>query len=208
MSFLFVFSAKLVKSQFRYVPGKINTPYGVIKTTNMEYSPRFYFSRKKDTLVSWGIFSSGKYDFTLILSNNDSTTVKNAKIDIVDSIFVIKWKKGGEKKMIKPSETKAVFRYADGVKRQGFATDSCWFFLIDSGRICTYSFFSEVINPDLAYFKKGYEGEMMPITISNLTNAMLDNKKALSHLKKNAILKAISVYNKEEKNNSGQPVPN
>jgi len=139
-------------------------------------------------------FVNRKHNFTIVLLNDSSFEVK-AKINIEDSVNSIKWDKGEEHRTITPSETKEIYRSSIKGKIRGVPRDSCWIFLVEKGKISTYSVSSDIENyPMINYIQKS-DGDIVSLNSTSLENMVSDNEKALVLVKKGKFLKAIEKYN-------------
>jgi hypothetical protein len=144
-------------------------------------------------------YRNKKYDY-YIRPLNDSVIKVNARINIDDSIHVLKMGKGDKARIIKPSDTKEVYRYAWKKKITGTPHDTCWLFLTEdyynnANKIRTYSVTSDIDLPKVAYIQKGRAGAMLPLTADNLRPMVADNKNALQMIEKDDLLNAIEIYN-------------
>lgn len=176
-------------SQFVTVPTKISTPYGKVTTYTMRYAPWLHYNNN-------ATFSNQKYKF-YILFLNDSLVEAKARINIDDSINTLEWGKKEKKVVIKPTETKEIYRIDNfGKKISGIPHDSCWLFLVDTGRIRTYSVTSDIDFPLIGYIQKGKDEPILPLTKENLLPLVADNEKTKKLVEKEKLLKAINVYNK------------
>lgn len=140
-----------------------------------------------------------KHNYMIVLLN-DSTIEAKTKIDINSTVNSLSWGKKDNKTIIRPHDTKEIYRIdRTGKKITGIPMDSCcWAFLVDTGKIRTYSITSEIDAPMIAYIQMGEGGEIVSLTAENLSPMIADNEKALALVKKDKLLKAIKEYNKEK----------
>jgi hypothetical protein len=181
--FISVYSRNIF-AQFITVPTKMSTPRGTITIPTQRYTPMYYNYQN----------GNRKHDFTIVLLN-DSVVQAKTKINIGDSIHTLEWGKKENKTIIRPSETKEIYRMDDGKKITGIPADSCWLFLVDDGKIKTYSITSETDYPLIQYMQKNETGPIMLLTKENMLEMVKDNEKASKLAEKGKLLKAISVYN-------------
>jgi hypothetical protein len=175
-------------AQFVSVPTKINTPYGSATIPTQVYMPRHYNYGN-------GVINR-KYNYTIVLLN-DSTIEVKTKINIDDPVNFLSWGKKDNKTIIRPPDTKEIYRIgADGRKVAGIPMDSCWAFLVDTGKIRTYSITSDIDVPSIAYIQKGENGTILDLTRESMEQMVGDNQRILALVKKNKLLKAIKEYNK------------
>ena len=176
--------------QFVTVPTKISTPYGKVTIPTRQYAPWMHFN-------NGSAFSNPKYKFYIVLLN-DSLVEAKARINIDDSINTLEWGKKEKKVVIKPTETKEIYRIDNfGKKISGIPHDSCWLFLVDTGRIRTYSVTSDIDYPLIGYIQKGKDEPILPLTKDNLLVMVAGNEKASRLAEKENLKRAINVYNKE-----------
>lgn len=169
------------------VPRKINTPFGPRTIPNQINAPWMKYNNFNGDV-------SQKHNFYIVLLNDSTIKVKGV-IHIQDFIHHLEYGKLNDKWMVRPFETKQVYRL-DGERRiTGIPHESHWLFLIDTGSIKTYSILSEVNNPLIAYIQKDTSEPLLPFTIENVILLVEDNKRALTLAKKEKLLKAIREYN-------------
>ncbi|UIR56505.1 hypothetical protein LZQ00_01485 [Sphingobacterium sp. SRCM116780] len=178
-----------VKAQFSIPPSRISTPYGKVNIPGV-YSPRIYSFNGASPV-------SGKYDFTIVLLNDSSFTTKTKiKIDLEKNHCDLNWKSKGIQHTITPKETKEIYRTTfDNRRITGIPLDTCWAFLIDSGKIRTYSITSDFNSPTICYIQSGKNGKLLALTPDNLRPLIGDNPAVLKLVDKNKLLKAIKDYN-------------
>jgi hypothetical protein len=166
----------------------INTPRGPVQFTTWVPGPRMYYGGP--------VSPSVKYPFTIVFSNDSSVLVK-AKIDISEKNHVIKTKINKKKVVIKPIDTKEIYRIDDaGFKIAGMPTDSCWLFLAVKGKINGYSYLAEKGTGSLIAIQKGEGAPILPLNKTNLEDMVADNPEALKFAKKKKLEKAITTFNK------------
>lgn len=156
-------------------------------------------SLDKRRFWSKNAFNNKKYDYYIVLLNGNVVKV-NARINIDDSIHTLKMGKGNEARIIKPSDTKEIYRYDWKKKIAGAPHDTCWLFLTadyynNANKIRTYSVTSDIDLPKVAYIQKGRAGAMLPLSAENLKPMVAGNKTALQMVEKDNLLKAIEIYN-------------
>lgn len=188
---LFVIIICPVKSfaQFINVPTKINTPYGQKTIPNQVYAPWMKYNN-----FSGDVDVSQKHNFFIVLLN-DSIIKAKGVIHIEDSIHHLEYGKLNDKWMVRPFETKQVYRLSGERRITGISHDSHWLFLIDTGSIKTYSVLSELDQPLIVYIQKDTSGPLLPFTMENVISLVGDNKKALKLAVREKLLKAIQEYN-------------
>jgi hypothetical protein len=174
-------------AQFTTVPTKMNTPYGKITVPTQVHAPWMRYN-------NFSGYVNRKHHFFIVLLN-DSIIKAKGVIHIEDSIHYLEWGKMNDKWMIKPSETKQVYRLDGGRRITGMPHDSYWLFPIDTGSIRTYSVLPELDQPLIAYIQKDTSGPLLPFTKENVISLVGDNKKALKLVEKEKLLKAIQEYN-------------
>jgi hypothetical protein len=184
---LFSLASHISSAQFMSMPTKFSTPMGKITVNQPVHMPRY---------VNNYTTTNSKHLFTIVLLN-DSTFEKKAYINIDAKVHELKWVTKKVQSVIVPSETKEIYRIdPNGMKISGKPMDSCWIFLVDTGKIRTYSVIAEMYDPLISYIQKDTSAEIMPLTANNLELLVADNEKALALVKKGKLLKAIRVYNK------------
>jgi hypothetical protein len=177
-------------SQFVTVPTKINTPYGKVTVPTQQYAPWMHHN-------NYSGYSNQKHRFHIVLLN-DSIIEAKASINISDSVHYLEWGKREKKTIIKPAETKEIYRMDFYNKKiTGIPHDSCWLFPVDTGKIRTYSIVSDIDYPLIAYIQEGNEKPILPLAKENLLPMVSGNKKAIKLAEKEKLLKAIDVYNNE-----------
>jgi hypothetical protein len=188
---LFLFLLTISSSAQFSVPTKISTPYGsrTIWTPGYTKWHQNYGNQK-------GGIVSNPYNFTIVLLNDSSFEVKG-KINLDSSVSSLKWGKKENAGIIKPFETKEIYRMAGEKKIRGVpGADSCWLFLADSGKINTYSVTSELDYPTIAYIQNGNDGEIVPLNAGRLIDIVgIDDESILSLIRKEKLTKAIKKYN-------------
>lgn len=189
ITILFLGNINLVKAQFSIPPSRISTPYGTVNTPGVD-SPRYYGFNNADPI-------SGKYDFTIVLLNDSSFTKKTKiKIDLKTNHCDLRWKSKGIIHTINPKETKEIYRTTfDNRRIKGIPLDTCWAFLIDSGKIRTYSITSDFNSPTIGYIQSGVNGKILALTPDNLKQLVGNSPAMLKLIDKNKLLKAIKEYN-------------
>lgn len=167
------------------VPTKFSTPGGKITVYNDVYIPR---------VNNYNRGSSLKHEFTIVFLNDTTMTVK-AAIDLSDSVHVIKWGKKENQVVIRPSETKEIYRMQGDKKISGKPMDSCWIFPAGFGRINTYSVTSDIDYPLIAYIQKGVDRPILSLTEENVREMVKDIDEAVKFVNRKKLLKAIEKYN-------------
>ncbi|HKO81159.1 MAG TPA: hypothetical protein VJU78_12225 [Chitinophagaceae bacterium] len=177
--------------QFTTVPTKISTPYGKVTVPMQQYTPWMRFTNYSGS-------SNKKHKFYIVLLN-DSIIETRAKINIDDSIHYLEWGKKDQRTVIKPVATKQIYREGYENRIFGIPHDSCWLFLVNIGNIRTYSVTSDIDYPLIGYIQKGEDGKgpILPLTKDNLLTMVADNEKAVKLVKKEKLIAAITLYNKE-----------
>jgi hypothetical protein len=182
------FAHDIFAQGFIPVTQQINTPYGNVPHTY--YVPTgmgYYYNRGN---ISY------KYEFTVILKNDDKLTFKS-KIGLSDSIHSLTYKEAGEKRKILPLDTKEVFRFTTSGKRiTGIPTDSCWLFKVVEGKINGYSFLATEGAEHLSAFQVG-DGEILPLTKDNLMPIVLDDPRRVKWVERGKLGKVIADFNRE-----------
>jgi len=185
--FVFIFSLQPCFAQFISIPTKISTPVGKITVNQQIHVPNAYGQGYN--------FTPKKHLFTVVLLN-DSTIEVNGRIKAKEGAHELKCKINSIKTTILPSETKKILvDEVDGPTLVGTPMDSCWAFLVGTGRIRSYSVNVEADNLVIAYIQKGGEAPIVPLTKENLEPMVSDNEKALKLVQKGRLLKALKVYN-------------
>lgn len=184
----FCLSITSVHAQYVPVPSTIRTPYGNVNTTTYQYMPMYH---------GYGTGSmSLKHEFKIMLKNDSLITV-NSRIDIQDSVHFIKYKVKGTQHVIKPEDTKEIYRYSSGKKIMGIPTDSCWLFKADEGKINSYSYVAEEGLAYVVAIQDGDVGEIVPLTKDNLMYIIGDvDDKLMRLIEKHKFNKAIELFNK------------
>ena len=171
----------------------IRTPYGNASYTTWVPGPRMYYGGTATP--------SYKYPFTIVFkTEKDSTLLVKAKIDASEKNHVIRAKVNKQKVVIKPTDTKEIYRIAtSGEKIAGMATDSCWLFLAIKGKINGYSYLAEKGAGSwgsIIAVQKGEGQPILPLNKDNLEEMVADNPEALKFAKKKKLEKAVTTYNK------------
>lgn len=182
-----------ISGQFINVPIKIPTPFGPRTIQHQVYSPWMRVNYNNNPGVS-----NPKYKFHIRFVN-DSLIEAKARINIEDSINKLEWGKKEKQFSIKPADTKEIYRFDDlGRKISGIPHDStCWLFVVKTGKIKTFSVIADIEFPMIAYIQKGDDGPILQLTTENLVPMVADKEKALNLLRKDKLLKAIDLYNRE-----------
>lgn len=191
--FFFILNNLLINSlQAQWIPpSQIKTPYGNATIPGYHISGASYFFLNNKGPVN------GKYDYTIVLLNDSTITKKTRlKIDFKKNHSSITWNQGKDKKIITPKETKEIYRMVLGqTKLTGIAIDSTWIFLIDKGRIQTYSVTSDFREPTIAYFQYTATGDIQALTKENLLPFVADDNALVKLVNKNKLLEVIKKYN-------------
>lgn len=139
---------------------------------------------------------SRKYEFTVVLQNDSSFTVKT-KIDIKAEKHLLVVKKKKEKWEITPDQTREISRltYPANTRLVGIPSDSCWLFQSIQGRISAYSYLAELNSEYLVAVRK-YNGPIVKLTPDALKEMLEDHEKALKHWGKKQYKQAIEAYNR------------
>lgn len=178
------------KGQFVTVPTKISTPYGKTTIYTQRYAPWMHTNYNYSLLKT-------KYKFSIVFLN-DSVIETKTNINMDDSVHTLQWGKKDKKTIVRPKDTKEIFRIDNfGNRITGIPHDSCWLFAVDTGKIRTYSVNAEIYDPLIGYMVKGEDGPILNFTKENLLPMVVDNEKATRLAEKGKLLKAISLYNKE-----------
>ncbi|WP_079689387.1 hypothetical protein [Ohtaekwangia koreensis] len=137
-----------------------------------------------------------KYEFTVIL-NNDSTVDVRGKIDVLDSVHSLVIKNGKSKRVIKPQDTKGIYRYSlvDGHKIAGVPTDSCWLFMVEDGRIKMYAKLPFEGARAIVAIQRGERGTIVPLTRENLLVITGEDPRLMPFIQNKEYVKAIWKYN-------------
>ena len=168
----------------KYIPG-----IGYQSVEYYQYNPPAFGNKKFKTNEA-----NKQHTFTIILQNDSFLTTKTT-LNLDNFVHTITYGKKESKIIIRPSETKAIYRLdKNGEEIMGMPHDSCWLFLAIKGKINAYSVTTEFDDPMIAYVQKG-DGPLLAITAEILAELMADNEKALTLLSRNNIDKAIRVYN-------------
>lgn len=139
---------------------------------------------------------SVKYPFTIVFSSDSIVQVK-AKINVSEKNHFIKAKINKQKVVIKPKDTKEIYRIDDtGLKISGMPTDSCWLFLAVKGKINGYSYLAEKGSSSLIAIQKGEGAPILPLNKDNLEEMVAENPEALKFAQKKKLEKAITTFNK------------
>lgn len=147
--------------------------------------------------------TGAKYKFGIITQAEDTiVSEKNMKISFyspLDSIIIVGKKK--KKQVIHPKDTKSIFvkqkgKYISGIP---YNKGSNWLFRTDSvGDVKLYAAFPESGLEYITHFQAG-DSDITSVTVESLKSLVADYPKALKHLEKKNLYKALSVYMKEEK---------
>ncbi len=179
-------------------PTSISTPYGKAIIPGHYYGNNFFFHNNKPV--------NKKYDYTVVLLNDSTVTVKTKLIiDFKKNHSKISWKESnGNKKTTKsitPKETKLIYRVNHkGEKIIGIPTDSTWMFLVKEENLRSYSINSDIQSPIITCFQMNEGGKILPLTKENLLKIIGDEDPALVKIiNKNKLLKAIEYYNNNGK---------
>lgn len=194
--FLCILFGSTVKAQFS-PPMTIQTPFGsgTIPGHGM-MNFHYHFYGKK-------IPANGKYDYTIVLLNDSTISTKTIlNIDFAKNHTSISWEegKGKERKThsVSPRETKEIYRMVLGeYKLTGIPLDSTWAFLVDKGKIRTYSVTSDFREPTIAYFQYGIKGAILPLTKDNLRPLIEEDPEVVKLVDKNKLVRAIKRYNEK-----------
>lgn len=147
--------------------------------------------------------TSAKYKFGIVTQAGD-TIVSDKKMKVsfyspLDSIIIVDKQK--KKQVIYPKNTKSIFvkqkrRYIPGIL---YNNDSNWLFKTDSvGNVKLYAAFPEFGLEYITHFQVA-DSDITSVTAESLKPLVGDYPKALKHLDKKNLYKALSVYMKEEK---------
>lgn len=146
--------------------------------------------------------TGAKYKFGIV-TQSGKTIVSEKKMKVffyspLDSIVIVNKEK--EKQVIYPKDTKRIFvkqkqRYVSGIPYD----NSNWLFNTDSvGYVKFYAAFPESGLEYITHFRVG-DNDITLVTPESLKSLVGDYPKALKHLEKKNLYKALSVYMKEEK---------
>ncbi|HTJ53389.1 MAG TPA: hypothetical protein VL443_28235, partial [Cyclobacteriaceae bacterium] len=126
-----------VVSLGQYIPMQttMRTPYGNVHSTHYVYMPHIMNNGKSH------VSAKSKYEFTVRLKNDSMFRVKS-RIDISTNKHFITVKKDKQKINISPADTKSISHISkyNGYTIKGIPADSCWLFMVDKGKINSYSF--------------------------------------------------------------------
>lgn len=152
---------------------------------------------------------NNKYEFTVRLKDSSERLIRSrihtdtvAKVNYLefDNKAVPKTDPA-RKERILPTQTLSIRRYdrTTGTFVEGVATDSCWLFEVQTGRISIYSPLSErSITSDYITAFRLADGPIEPISEARLRDIMAGDEKALRALEKKDYYKAIRKYNKAD----------
>jgi hypothetical protein len=153
------------------------------------------------------VLANYRYEYTVQFKDSTRLTFRSrihsdtiAKVSYLSFEDKTKPREAADRqRRILPSETIYVSRLdRSGVFIQGFPTDSCWLFRIESGKINIYSFLSEVsINTDYITAIQLGEGPVEPLSEARLREMLQGDEKALKFLEKKNYYRAIREFNKE-----------
>lgn len=152
--------------------------------------------------------SNPKYEFTVLLKDSTEQTVRSRIYTdtVAHTSYLVLENKAlpkdapNRQKKIFPSETLCVSRTdrSKGTFVQGFPTDSCWLFKVESGKISIYSFLSEtLITTDYISALQVGDGPIEPLSEARLREILKGDEKALKALEKKNYYKAIQKFNGE-----------
>jgi hypothetical protein len=164
----------------------IRTPYGNVNHTTYTRMPMYNYGNTGPI--------SNKYEFYVVFK--DSTEqVTRTRISL-DSINTITIKEKKDDRVVKPSETKELYRILpNGMRFSGQPADSCWLFLCYKGKINAYSNLAE---EDLTYaiaIQKG-AGPIVPLTAAELEKMIDSNDPKIDKLlKRRKYSQVIKAYN-------------
>lgn len=169
------------------MPRTISTPYGPATINAWQRVPTY---NRFDHVNSIRTFT-----FTVVLLNDSSFEV-TGRINTSDSIHTLKLtRKDGF--IVRPSDTKGIYRMENESQIIGVPADSCWLFLVDDKKIRTYSVTSEIDNASISYIQKGESGPILPLTTHNVLVMVEGNEKATKIANKGNLVKAIVKYNSD-----------
>lgn len=164
----------------------IRTPYGNVNHTTCTRMPMYNYGATGPI--------SNKYDFYIVFK--DSTQeVTRTRISL-DSINTVTIKEKKDERVVKPSETKELYRILpNGMRFSGQPADSCWLFLCYKGKINAYSNLAE---EDLTYaiaIQKGTD-PIVPLTATELEKMIDSNDPKMDKLlKRRKYSQVIKAYN-------------
>lgn len=125
--------------------------------------------------------------------------VKGALTTIDEGHFYLKVAKYKPNKgKIKPRDTKEISRYTySGLKITGIATDSCWLFKVETGRINSYSYYPDEYPGRIVAIQKG-SGPIVPYNKQNLLAMVSDDPDIVVIVEEGLYMKAIDMYNNDD----------
>lgn len=186
---LFLCSKVIITFSQGYIPvtTTIKTPHGNVNQVNY-INDRTYSYRNAPT-------ETMTFDLKIVLLN-DSVLSEDSKINFSEHVHFITVKHGKTKTIIKPSETKEVYRYSStGRKIAGIPVDTCWLFLVGKGKINSYSQFPYEAYPVIVAIQTA-SGPIVPLNKKNLLVMMDTNDvKLLRLIDRHKFDKAINLYN-------------
>lgn len=149
---------------------------------------------------------NNKYEFTVRLKDSSERLVRSRiHSDTVAKVNYLEYDNKAlsktdpaRKERILPTATLSIRRYDrySGTFVEGMATDSCWLFKIEGGRIAIYSPLSELsITSDYISAIQLGSGPIEPLTEARLREMIAGNEKALRALDKKDYYKAIRKFN-------------
>jgi hypothetical protein len=141
------------------------------------------------------VSAKSKYEFTVRLKNDSMFRVKS-RIDISTNKHFITVKKDKQKINISPADTKSISHISkyNGYTIKGIPADSCWLFMVDKGKINSYSFIPDEVMLFIVAVQKG-EGPIVPLTKKTLQEMVGEDPKLSKLIEDGDLLEAIEVYN-------------
>jgi hypothetical protein len=173
-------------AQFVPVTQTIQTPYGNVNQTYYIGAPRIYYYNGN---------ASVKHNFIVELLNDSVFTTHTWIRSGDDHKDFLKVKINKENKIIKPVDTKSIWRKASGGRKLvGIPADSCWLFKVATGKINLYSFLAEEDIKAVVAMQVG-DGAIVKISKETLL-PIIGNITTLRKLvEKGEFVRAIERYN-------------
>lgn len=137
-----------------------------------------------------------KFRYNIVLKN-DSVVEARTRIERMKPCDIIAVGKRDKMVIIKPGDTKEVWRKAStGKVMRGVPADSCWIFKTIEGRINGYSEYSYDDKGFVTRIQQG-DGPMVIFTGQNLKKMIASDEEALLLAEKGKLVKAILVYDEK-----------
>jgi hypothetical protein len=155
-------------------------------------NPNFNIARKG---FAEKVIYSGEIHWFVIELAGDSLLYAKTKIDVTTRKNCIRAMSKGWERAFTPEMTKSISTMSNGIKMVGIPSDSCWFFIVEKGRINAYSPLAELKLKYVTAIQKD-NGPILPLTAENLRQMTgVPSGEVEKLIQEKELIKALQKYN-------------